>query len=96
MDTEVKSPEVKATISFGTKEAAKGPIPKGIKIFYRTLMVASTIWAIVIEPIFTDIPLSIAHHIDQLLIALNTAIYQISQQFGWVPSKDIEGQTTKV
>lgn len=90
------SPEVKGVIGFGTKSARHGATPKSIQFFYRSLMVASTIWAIVIEPIFTDIPLSLAHHIDQVLIAGNTAIYMICKQFGWVAPSDASKQTTEV
>ncbi len=91
-----ESPEVKAVIGFGTKSAMKGATPKSIQFFYRALMIASTIWAVVVEPIFTNIPLPLAHHIDQMLVAGNTAIYMICQQFGWVSPKDASKQTTEV
>lgn len=90
------SPEVKGKIAFASSEAVKGPTPKGLKIFYRSLMIASFIWALLVEPIFTDIPAPVAHKIDQVLIALNTIIYQVSQLFGWTPPKTEVDQTTKV
>lgn len=97
ISTEEKSPQVKAVVSFGGKTARKGPVPKGLKLSYQILMIASMIWAIVVEPIFTNIPPNMAHKVDQFLIAFNTFYYQLCQQFGWVPTKGSEEeQTTEV
>lgn len=94
-EKEIQSPEVKAVVGFASKSAVAGPTPKGLKLFYRGLMIASMVWAIIVEPIFTNIPMPLAHKIDQVLIALNTVIYQVCQLFGWVNPKDAE-TTTKV
>lgn len=75
-------------IAFGTKEAQAGPIPFGLKMFYRVLMIASTVWVCFVEPVFLNIPPAVAHHIDQALFAANLTIYQVAQQFGWVLPKN--------
>ncbi len=72
-----------------SKEARKLPVPKGLKISYKILMIASMVWAVVVEPIFTNIPAELAHKIDQTLIAFNTLYYQLCQQFGWEEPKKV-------
>lgn len=91
-----ESPKVNAVIGFGTPAARAGATPVMIKRLYQGLFILSTIWAVMIEPIFTNIPLVIAHRIDQLLIAGDTVIYLLCQQFGWVSPKDASYQTTEV
>ncbi len=78
------SPEVKAVVGFGTKDALAGATPKAIKIAYRVVLFLSGFWAIVIEPQFPGISEHVAHNIDKWLMVSNTAIYFICQSFGWV------------
>ncbi len=91
------SPEVKAVVGFGTKSAMEGATPKGIKIFYRTLMFLSGLWAL-LEPYFPNIPVKIAHDIDKFILLGNVVIYYVCQQFGWVVPKtgNSTEDTTKV
>src|SRR5690349_1991069 len=97
-DAQPNSPEVKAVIAFGSSIARRGPVPKALKISYQILMILSTIWAVIVQPIFaSDIHVDTANKINQVLIALNTLYYQICQQFGWVETKnEDEGKTTEV
>jgi len=95
-EAQVKSPEVKAVIGFGTKSAMAGATPKVIKVFYRTLLFFSGLWALVIEPQFPRIPVEYVHNIDKWILIGNALIYYICQFFGWVVPKDAIKQTTEV
>ena len=60
------SPKVNAVIEFNTKAARESPTPKAIKYLYRSIMILSTVWAVIIEPIFTNIPTHTAYEIDKI------------------------------
>lgn len=57
--------------------------PWYLKLGYQVLGVLSVIWACFVEPVFTNIPVSVAHRIDQMIIAGGATIYAICQKFGW-------------
>ncbi len=96
MAEEIKSPEVKAVIGFGTKSALAGPTPKAIQLFYRILLFCGGLWALIIQPQFPQIPSTVAHSIDKWVLIGNTLIYFLCQFFGWIPPKDASKQTTSV
>lgn len=89
----VQSPEVKAVIGFGTKDATAGPTPKAIKLFYRIVMFLGGLWAL-LEPYFPTMPIKLAHNIDKAILLSTVIIYYVCQQFGWVIPKN--QQTTQV
>ena len=93
---ENKSPEVKAVIGFATKSAMAGATPKAAVLMYRSVMVISLVWSLFIQPVFTNIPMGYANHIDKALLALNGTLYAIGNMFGWVIPKDASKQTTEV
>jgi hypothetical protein len=66
------------------------PTPASIKLIYRVLMFASSMWAFGFEPRFPGISEAAKHSIDAWLLIGNFGIYQFCQFFGFKAPDKIE------
>ncbi len=72
----------KDKIEFGIDHLAQ-EAPKQVKTIYRVVMFVCGLWAMCIEPRFPELPMQVAHIIDNCLLAVNGTVYFVCQFFGW-------------
>lgn len=78
---------VEKVLGFGTSDALKAETPKQAKLFYRAVMLLSSIFT-VITFVYPEIPANIQLQILKGITVGNGILYTICQQFGWVEAKN--------
>ena len=80
-------PENKPTIGFMTKESLNSPTPVPIKWIYRTVIIASSAWALIVAT-YPEIPNGVQLQTYKALALGTGLIYLVCNMFGWVLPKE--------